>query len=70
MIRFDPEWTLPSRMHSNPLIWIVELDNGMPVDVRHLPREIQIQAFEQGLIPFPVEPLDEGLLPPGAENDN
>jgi hypothetical protein len=47
----DPEWTLPSRMDSNPLIWILEV-NGFMVDVRHAPREVQEIAFNKGLIPY------------------
>ena len=48
--RYDMEWTLPSRADDNPLIWIVEVD-GVPIDVRNAPREIQEIAFAQGLIP-------------------
>ena len=49
--RLDPEWTLPSQMGQNPLAWMIEL-NGLPVDVRHLPRPMQEAAFLRGLIPF------------------
>jgi hypothetical protein len=49
--RFDPEWTLPSRVADNPLIWILEV-NGLPMDVRHAPREVQEIAFQKGLIPY------------------
>jgi hypothetical protein len=49
--RLEPEWTLPSRMDQNLMAWIVEV-NGLPVDVRHLPREAQEQAFRKGLIPY------------------
>jgi hypothetical protein len=48
---FDPQWTLPSRMDDNPMAWLVQV-NGMIVDVRHLPREIQEEAFERGMIPY------------------
>jgi hypothetical protein len=51
MRRFDPEWTVPSRMDQNLLAWLVEV-NGLPVDVRLLPREVQEQAFRKGLIPY------------------
>jgi tetratricopeptide (TPR) repeat protein len=49
--RFDPEWTLPSKLDDNPLAWLVEV-NGFPVDVRSMPREIQEEAFRKGLIPY------------------
>jgi len=49
--RLDPEWTLQSRMEDNPLIWMLEVD-GLVVDVRHAPREVQEVAFGQGLIPY------------------
>lgn len=47
--RFDPAWTLPSRMDDNPLVWLLEIE-GLPLDIRHAPRELQEQAFPQGLI--------------------
>lgn len=48
---FDPEWTLPSRMEDNPLAWMIQV-NGLIVDARRLPREIQEEAFRKGLIPY------------------
>ena len=47
----DPRWTVPSLMERNPLIWMAEV-GGMIVDLRTMPREIQEQAFDAGLIPF------------------
>ena len=35
----------------NPLVWIIEV-NGLAVDARHVPLEIQVEAFERGLIPY------------------
>ena len=51
MYQMDPDWCLPSMMDQNPLIWMLEV-NGMIVDARHLPREIQEIAYDEGLIPF------------------
>jgi hypothetical protein len=48
---FDPDWTLPSRMDDNPLVWILNV-NGLPMDIRHAPREAQEVAFQKGLIPY------------------
>ena len=47
----DPEWTLPSRMEQNPMAWMIQV-NGLIVDARHLPRDIQEAAFRKGLIPY------------------
>ena len=47
----DPEWTVPSLLEHNPMIWMLEV-NGFVMDARTAPREIQQVAFEQGLIPY------------------
>ena len=43
MGQMDPEWTLPSRLADNPMAWLVMVD-GMVVDIRHMPRELQEAA--------------------------
>ncbi len=48
---FDPAWTLPSLRDQNPLVWMAEV-NGMLVDLRYMPREVQEIAFEKGMIPY------------------
>ena len=48
---FDPKWTLPSLVGSNPLVWMAEV-NGLLVDLRTMPREIQEVAFAKGIIPY------------------
>ena len=47
----SPEWTLSSRMADNPLMWMLEV-NGLMIDIRQAPAELQRLAYEQGLIPF------------------
>jgi hypothetical protein len=47
----EPEWTLPSRMDDNPMAWFIMVD-GLVVDARSMPLEIQIIAYEQGVIPY------------------
>jgi hypothetical protein len=42
---FDPQWTLPSLVEKNPLVWMAEV-NGLLVDLRDMPREVQEIAFE------------------------
>ena len=49
--QLDPEWTLPSRLDDNPLVWMLSV-NGFLMDIRDAPREAQEVAFEQGLIPY------------------
>jgi len=48
---FDPRWTLPSLAERNPLVWMAEV-NGLLVDLRDTPREVQEIAFDEGLIPY------------------
>jgi hypothetical protein len=38
-------------MDDNPMVWILQV-NGLMVDVRHMPREVQVIAYEKGLIPY------------------
>jgi hypothetical protein len=49
LIQMDPDWCLPSMLEENPLVWIIEVD-GLPVDVRMMPREVQEEAYR--LIPY------------------
>jgi len=51
VLPFDPDWTLPSRLADNPLVWMAEV-SGTIVDLRSAPREWQIAAYQQGLIPY------------------
>lgn len=48
---FDPRWTLPSLLDKNPFAWLIEV-NGLIVDARYVPREIQEIAYRKGLIPY------------------
>ena len=47
----DPQWMLRSLADKNPLVWIAEV-NGLLVDLRDMPREVQEIALEDGLIPY------------------
>jgi len=51
MYQSEPNWSLPSRIDSNPMVWMLSVD-GMVVDVRDMPRDIQEVAFQKGLIPY------------------
>jgi len=47
----DPRWCLPSKLADNPLAWMISV-NGLLIDARHAPREIQEEALRRGLIPY------------------
>ncbi len=49
--RLNPEWSLPSLLDQNPLVWMAQV-NGVLVDLRDMPREVQEVAFEKGMIPY------------------
>lgn len=51
LMGMDPEFSHPSRLLENPLVWMIEA-NGIIVDLRDAPREVQVIAYERGLIPF------------------
>ncbi len=51
MYPMDPDWSIPSMVDKNPLIWMLEV-NGLIIDVRQAPREIQEAAVRKGLIPY------------------
>jgi hypothetical protein len=59
LMPFHPDWTLRSRMDSNPLVWMLSV-NGLIMDVRAAPREVQEIAFAKGLIPYiPENPPED-----------
>ena len=48
---FDSTWSLPSRLDRHPTAWLITV-NGLIVDARRMPLEVQQIAFEKGLIPY------------------
>ena len=48
MMQLDPNWCIPSKLDDNPMAWIIQY-NGFMVDVRSLPRNIQVIAYEKEL---------------------
>lgn len=48
---FDTEFMRRALIDDNPLTWLLEVD-GLLIDVRHAPVQLQVQAFELGLIPY------------------
>ncbi|QRM28348.1 DUF6398 domain-containing protein [Microvirga sp. VF16] len=57
--RLNPKWSLPSLLEQNPLIWMAEV-NGLLVDLRDMPREVQEIAFEKGMIPYIPADREQG----------
>jgi hypothetical protein len=55
----DPNWTLPSRLENNPLVWMLSV-NGLLMDIRQAPREAQEVAFRKGLIPYVPADRNQG----------
>jgi len=51
MSQFDATWLLPSQLEKSPIAWLIEVD-GLIVDARSLPREIQELAYQKKLIPY------------------
>ena len=58
LIQFDPDFTIASQLDNNPLIWMVKV-NGVIMDIRAMPREVQEQAYRQGIIPYVPDEEDE-----------
>jgi hypothetical protein len=47
----DSNWSLPSRLADHPTAWLISV-NGLIVDARRMPVEIQQEAYDKGLIPY------------------
>jgi hypothetical protein len=57
MDQFSFEWTLPSKIAKNLLVWMLTV-NGTIVDIRNTPLEVQEIAYKKGLIPYIPEQKD------------
>ena len=49
--QLDPKWSLQRLLDLNPLVWMAEV-NGILIDLRQMPREVQEIAFHKGMIPY------------------
>lgn len=47
----DADWCLPSRLGDRSSVWYISI-NGLIIDARGAPVEIQRIAYEKGLIPY------------------
>jgi hypothetical protein len=51
MRMMDPRWCPPSKLGDNMMAWMIQV-NGLIVDARYMPREVQEEAYRLGLIPY------------------
>lgn len=49
--QLDHTWMVPSLLARDPSVWMAEVD-GYIIDLRHAPRELQVIAFDKGIIPY------------------
>jgi len=49
------EFLREAMVGASPMVWLIQVD-GFVLDARHVPVEIQAQAFEKGIIPY-IPPL-------------
>lgn len=47
----EPEYSRSDMLDQNPMVWMLQVD-GLIVDARWLPEELQVQAWRRGLIPY------------------
>jgi len=60
IMQMDPDWCLPELLEQNPLVWMFEVD-GLVMDIRTAPRQVQEAAYAEGLIPFiPTDEAESG----------
>ncbi len=45
------EFLREDMVEASPMVWLIQVD-GFVLDARHVPVEIQVQAFEKGIIPY------------------
>jgi hypothetical protein len=64
---FSPEFARADVVAQSPLAWIIEV-NGVAMDARHTSFEIQVEAFQRGLIPYiPALGPDETAARAGSQ---
>ena len=49
--QFSPEFQRADVIAANPAVWFIQVD-GLIMDARQLPLEIQDEAFRLGIIPY------------------
>jgi len=66
LIQLDPDWCTPGMLEDNPLVWFLQV-NGLVMDMRTAPLEIQQAAYDEGLIPFIPDREEEPRHPSGSK---
>ncbi len=51
LMRFDPAFTVRSRLMDNPLAWMMELPNGMVISLQDMPEDLRGKLDAAGLLP-------------------
>lgn len=51
MRMMDPDWCVPAVLAQHPLAWMVQV-NGLIMDVRDFPRDVQQELADAGIIPY------------------
>ena len=49
--QMDPDWSVPAVLAQHPYAWMVQV-NGMILDARQFPRELQEELAAAGIIPY------------------
>lgn len=49
--RWNTDFMLGEMIDSHPMVWILEMD-GILFDARNAPLDIQVEAYQKGLIPY------------------
>ena len=62
--RLNVDWTLPSRLGDNPLVWKVWVNDEL-VDIRQESRDKQEAAFQRGEIPWIPADQEEPIVKDG-----
>ena len=52
--QMDPRWSTRRMIERNPLVWFLDMD-GLIVDARDLPRDLQERLVQAGMIPYVPE---------------
>lgn len=66
MSQMDLDWCLPNRIDENPMAWLLSV-NGMIIDARSAPPEVQDRLAAAGLIPHGASPGTDDLKEKGQK---
>jgi hypothetical protein len=61
--QLDPRYCRRSLLQDNPYVWFIQMPNGILIDARTQPREVQEVLVDAGMIPFVWEAPQAGDEP-------